>query len=264
MSFGNIYEGTYTFKLKARSPFGVWSEPVTYVFKVLPPWWRSWWVYCSYVLLGIFIVFLITRWNGRRLRLKAKELALEVDKATITILEQKKVVEEKNKHITESINYAQRIQNAILPENDYIKSLFSNYFIYYQPKEIVSGDFYWFGQKNDKIIFAAVDCTGHGVPGALMSMIGNTLLNEIINGKGITEADEILNHLRADIIYALKQKDAPESQKDGMDIALCVLNRKEKWLEFSGAHNSLYHFRNNIFTELKVTCKQLATKREAS
>jgi ligand-binding sensor domain-containing protein/serine phosphatase RsbU (regulator of sigma subunit) len=258
VNFGNMYEGSYTFKLKAQSPFGVWSEPVTYTFTVLPPWWRTWWVHASYAIFGICTVILITWWNGKRLRLKAKELAMEVHKATLTILEQKKiveeqkhVVEEKNKHITESINYAQRIQNAILPENEYIKSLFSDYFIYYQPKEIVSGDFYWFGQKDDKIIFAAVDCTGHGVPGALMSMIGNTLLNEIINGKGIIEADEILNQLRSDIIYALKQKDALESQKDGMDIALCVLDKKENTLEFSGAHNSLYHFRNDVFSELK-------------
>ncbi len=251
VSFGNIYEGTYTFKLKAQSPFGVWSEPVAYSFKVLPPWWRTWWVYLIYGVLGICAVFLITLWNGRRLRLKAKELAEEVRKATATILEQKKIVEEKNKRITESIDYAQRIQNAILPERNYIETLFNNYFVYYQPKEIVSGDFYWFGQKNDKVIFAAIDCTGHGVPGALMSMIGNSLLNEIINGKGIVEADAILNQLRDDIIYALKQNDAPESQKDGMDIALCVLDKKEKWLEFSGAHNSLYHIRNNIFTELK-------------
>jgi ligand-binding sensor domain-containing protein/serine phosphatase RsbU (regulator of sigma subunit) len=258
VSFGNMYEGSYTFKLKAQSPFGVWSKPVTYEFTVSPPWWRTWWVYSSYIILAICTVIAITRWNGRRLRLKAKTLAQEVHKATITILEQKKiveeqkhVVEEKNKHITESINYAQRIQNAILPENEYIKSLFNNYFIYYQPKEMVSGDFYWFGQKDDKIIFAAVDCTGHGVPGALMSMIGNTLLNEIINGKGITAPDEILNQLRNDIIYALKQTDAPESQKDGMDIALCVLDKKEHLLEFAGAHNSLYHFRKDVFTELK-------------
>jgi ligand-binding sensor domain-containing protein/serine phosphatase RsbU (regulator of sigma subunit) len=258
VSFGNMYEGTYTFKLKAQSPFGVWSQPITYTFTVLPPWWRTWWVYSAYIILAICAVITITWWNGRRLRLKAKILAQEVHKATITILEQKKiveeqkfVVEEKNKHITESINYAQRIQTAILPEHEYIKSLFNDYFIYYQPKEIVSGDFYWFGEKDDKIIFAAVDCTGHGVPGALMSMIGNTLLNEIINGKGITESDEILNHLRNDIIIALKQKDAPESQKDGMDIALCILDKKNKLLEFSGAHNSVYHFRNDDFTELK-------------
>lgn len=259
VSFGNMDEGLYTFKLKAQNPYGVWSEPVIYTFKVLPPWWRTWWMYSLYVVLGICTVALTTWLNGKRLRLKAKELAEEVRKATVTILEQKKVVEqqkhfveEKNKHITDSINYAQRIQNAILPENSYIQSLFDHHFIYYQPKEIVSGDFYWFGQKDDKVIFAAVDCTGHGVPGALMSMIGNTLLNEIVNGKGVTESDEILNHLRNDIIHALKQTDAPESQKDGMDIALCVLDKNRNILEFSGAHNSLYHFRKDVFTEFKA------------
>lgn len=258
VSFGNIDEGAYTFRLKACSPFGVWSEPVTYTFKVLPPWWRTWWMYTFYIVFIICIIFLVTWVNTRRLRLKAKELAREIEKATATILEQKKIVEqqkhsveEKNMHITDSINYAQRIQNAILPESEYIRSLFDNYFIYFQPKEIVSGDFYWFGEKDDKVIFAAVDCTGHGVPGALMSMIGNTLLNETINGKGITESHEILDDLRTAIIHALKQRDAAESQKDGMDIALCVLDKTKNMIEFSGAHNSLYHFHNGILNEIK-------------
>ncbi len=258
VSFGNIYEGTYTFRLKACSPFGVWSEPITYTFRVLPPWWRTWWMYTLYVIIGICIILIVSWINNRRLRLKANELAHEIQKATITILEQKKIVEqqkhsveEKNMHITDSINYAQRIQNAILPEREYISSLFENYFIYFQPKEIVSGDFYWFGEKDDKIIFAAVDCTGHGVPGALMSMIGNTLLNETINGKGIVESHEILNDLRTAVIYALKQRDAAESQKDGMDIALCVYDKTNNLIEFSGAHNSMYHFHNGVLKEIK-------------
>lgn len=256
--FGNIYEGTYIFKVRARNPQGIWSSPVTYTFKVLPPWWRTWWMYAIYAGLAVLLVVLTTWLNTLRLRAKARELTKTVNDATAVIREQKKMVEEqkyfveeKNKHITDSINYAQRIQNAILPENDYIKALFPHYFIYYQPKEIVSGDFYWFGQKDDKIIFAVADCTGHGVPGALMSMIGNTLLNEIINSKGITDAAEILNHLKKDIIHVLKQKDALESQKDGMDIALCVLSEDRKTLVFAGAHNSLYHFSNGELKEIR-------------
>jgi ligand-binding sensor domain-containing protein/serine phosphatase RsbU (regulator of sigma subunit) len=250
VSFGNIDEGTYTFKLKARSPFGIWSTPVSYTFKVLPPWWRTWWMYTLYSILGISLIILITWINSRRLRLKAKELAGEIEKATAIIVKQKKIVEEKNMRITDSIDYAQRIQNAILPERNYISSLFDDYFIYYQPKEIVSGDFYWFAEKDDKVIFALVDCTGHGVPGALMSMIGHSLLNEIINGKGIKESDQILNHLRADVIHVLKQRDTPESQKDGMDIAICVLDKKRKLLEFSGAHHSLYYIRNGTLQDI--------------
>jgi len=164
---------------------------------------------------------------------------------------QKMIIEKKNKHITDSINYAERIQNAILPQSDFVKTLFDDYFIFFQPKDIVSGDFYWAGRKDDKIIFAVADCTGHGVPGAFMSMIGNSLLNEIVNEKGIAAPDEILDRLRNDIIRALKQTDATESQRDGMDIALFVLDKLKKTLEFSGAHNPLYHFRQNVFTELK-------------
>jgi len=255
VSFGNIDEGTYTFKLKAQSPSGIWSEPVTYTFTVTPPWWRTWWMYSFYALAGIFCVVIVAWLNGRRLRARAKELAQEVRKATATIVEQKEIVEEKNKKITDSIHYAQRIQNAILPDSTFVDTLFDDYFIYYQPKEVVSGDFYWFGKKDNKIIFAAVDCTGHGVPGAFMSMIGNTLLNEIVNEKGIVESDEILNHLRAGVIHALKQSDALESQQDGMDIALCVLDKDKNTLWFSGAYNPLYLFRNGAFTEFKSDSK---------
>lgn len=251
VSFGNINEGTYTFRLKALSPYGIWSMPVSYTFRVLAPWWRSWWMYSLYCILGISLIIVITMINSSRLRRQTRALAFEVKKATAIIMEQKEMVEEKNRHVTESINYAQRIQNAILPETAYIDSLFDDYFIYYQPKEIVSGDFYWFGEKNDKIIFASVDCTGHGVPGALMSMIGHSQLTEIINEKGITESDRILNQLRTNIIHILKQKDALDSQKDGMDIAICVLDKKKKRLEFSGAYHSLYYLRNGILNDVK-------------
>lgn len=250
-SFGNINEGTYTFRLRTKGAYGLWSSPVSYTFKVLPPWWRTWWMYTVYVVLIASLFILMTWIYSRRLRLKAKALAVEIEKATTIIVEQKEIVEEKNRHITDSIEYAQRIQNAILPEKAYIDTLFDNYFIYYQPKETVSGDFYWFSEKDDKIIFATVDCTGHGVPGALMSMIGHSQLNEIINGKGITETDQILNHLRANVINILKQKDTPESQKDGMDMGICVFDKRKKLLEFSGAHHSLYYVHNGILKDIK-------------
>jgi ligand-binding sensor domain-containing protein/serine phosphatase RsbU (regulator of sigma subunit) len=251
VSFGHMDEGSYTFYLKAQGPDGKWCDPIVYTFKVLPPWWRTWWMYLSYVAIGVGFFLLALWWNGRRLRAKARELDMEVKKATAIISDQKAIVEERNERITDSINYAQRIQDAILPGSDFINSLFDDYFIYFQPKDIVSGDFYWVGEKDDKIIVAAVDCTGHGVPGALMSMIGNTLLNEIINEKGIVDSGEILNHLRNDVIRALKQSDAEGSQQDGMDIALCVWDRTKNSLQFSGAHNPLYHFRDGVLTVYK-------------
>jgi len=152
-------------------------------------------------------------------------------------------IEEKNKNITDSIFYAQRIQQAILPKQEILNQLFPEHFIFYQPKDIVSGDFYWAACKGDKKIFAAVDCTGHGVPGAFMSMIGNALLNEIVNEKGITDPSEILNQLRQGVIKALKQTGAECESKDGMDIALVALKKNDNGktiLQFAGANNPLW------------------------
>ncbi len=166
-------------------------------------------------------------------------LEQQVEERTSEIVEQKKVIEEKNKDITDSINYAKRIQDAILPDKEIKYKLFPDAFVLFKPKDIVSGDFYWFAEKNSegagvKKLIAAVDCTGHGVPGALMSMIGSNIINQVVNEKNITSPEEILNNLHKEIRYALKQHDNTQS-KDGMDIALrCFLD--EKTLEYGGAH----------------------------
>ncbi len=147
-------------------------------------------------------------------------------------------IEEKNKSIVDSINYAKRIQQAILPSEEEIRHLLPQSFILYKPKDVVSGDFYWVAEKKDKVFFAAVDCTGHGVPGAFMSMIGHTLLNEIVNDKDISAPDEILFQLREGIIKSLKQTGAEGENKDGMDIALCCL--EGNILHYAGANNPLW------------------------
>ncbi len=163
---------------------------------------------------------------------------------------QKSIIEEKNKSITDSIRYAKNIQEAILPEINLLKNAFKEYFIFYKPKDIVSGDFYWVAHKKDKVYFAAVDCTGHGVPGAFMSMIGNTLLNDIVNDKQVTVPAEILFNLREGVIKSLKQKGAEGETKDGMDIALCCLHKSGK-LEFSGANNPCWVIRDGKCEEFK-------------
>jgi tetratricopeptide (TPR) repeat protein len=159
-------------------------------------------------------------------------------KAHRIISMQKALVEEKNKDITDSINYAKRIQEAILPANELRKRLFPESFILFKPKDIVSGDFYWFSEKNGMKIIAAADCTGHGVPGAFMSMIGNAFLNEIVNERGITSPSEILNRLREMIISSLKQGDG--ANKDGMDICLVALDQSNRKGEYAGANNPLW------------------------
>jgi len=155
------------------------------------------------------------------------------------------IIEEKNKDITDSIHSALRIQRAILPTNEEVKRLFPESFVLFKPRDIVSGDFYWISEIGDKTLIAAVDCTGHGVPGAFMSMIGNALLNQIVNEKHITAPCEVLFHLRESIIRSLKQTGAIGEGKEGMDIALCAIDKKSNTLEFAGAHNPLWIFRKN-------------------
>jgi serine phosphatase RsbU (regulator of sigma subunit) len=149
-------------------------------------------------------------------------------------------IEEKNKEITDSILYARRIQEAILPRSTTLKKIFDKHFVLYKPKDIVSGDFYWTSEKSGKKIIAAVDCTGHGVPGAFMSMVGNSLLNELINEKGYTRPGTILNMLREGVIASLQQTGAEGESKDGMDIALCAFDVETGKLEFAGANNPLW------------------------
>ncbi|MBT34389.1 MAG: hypothetical protein CMO01_32390, partial [Thalassobius sp.] len=155
----------------------------------------------------------------------------------------------KNKHITASINYAQRIQNSILPKQDLLKDIFSEYFIFYRPKDVVSGDFYWATTKKDKIIIAAVDCTGHGVPGAFMSLIGNSLMHKIVNGYGVTEPDEILELLHSEVVNTLQQNE--NGGRDGMDMSLCTITPSKKTIAFAGARNPLYAIKDDEFIIIK-------------
>ncbi|MBK7667636.1 MAG: SpoIIE family protein phosphatase [Sphingobacteriaceae bacterium] len=168
---------------------------------------------------------------------------VELQKEEITL--QKFLVDEKQKEIIDSINYAQKIQTAVLTSEEVWKKISPEHFIIFFPKDIVSGDFYWaYNTLNNRSIFALADCTGHGVPGGFMSMLGNSFLNELIVENKLFKADTVLNKLRDKIIKALGQKGA-EDRKDGMDMGLCVWNKLENTLEFSGANNSLWLIRNN-------------------
>jgi serine phosphatase RsbU (regulator of sigma subunit) len=162
------------------------------------------------------------------------------------------IIEEKNKDITASINYSSRIQRAILPKPAEIRGLDKSLFILYLPKDIVSGDFYWFSETGDKIVLVAGDCTGHGVPGALMSMLGISFLEEIVNNRKITGPGFILDALSKEVKRALHQRGETDESKDGMDMSISVIDKKKKHLEFSGAHNNLYLIRNNELAEYKA------------
>ena len=178
------------------------------------------------------------------------------------ITEQKKIqieIEEKNKSITESINYARRIQTAILPTETKIKQYLPSSFLFYYPRDVVSGDIPWILQKDDIIYIAAIDCTGHGVPGALLSMIAHFLLDNIVSTSGQElNSGEILDLLHENVRKTLKQ-DTPEAEaRDGMDIALCKINYQKNQLDFAGAHRPLYCLRNNgEFEQYKGTLKAI-------
>ncbi|NOZ47144.1 MAG: SpoIIE family protein phosphatase [Chlorobi bacterium] len=178
----------------------------------------------------------------------SKLIAIDSDITDIKNAE-KEIIRQRDE-ITDSIIYSKHIQNAILPTIEYTKKLLPDSFIFYKPKEIIGGDFYWVSKQGEKIIIAVADCTGHGIPGALMSMIGITFLNEIVNNKRITDPAEIINRLRVRIINALHQSEEEEGSKDGMDIALCVINKKTNILEYAGANNPLFIIKNNELIEL--------------
>ena len=165
---------------------------------------------------------------------------------------QKGVIQQKNKHITESINYARRIQTASLTSKEYLDEVLNEYFIFYQPRDIVSGDFYWTHEiDKDKVMVAVCDCTGHGVPGGFMSMISISLLNEIVVEKGITKVDEVLGELRSQIIRALKQEQEGAEALDGLDMTLLLLDKNKLSVDFAGAGHTLYQTRGKEIIEHK-------------
>jgi len=177
---------------------------------------------------------------------------LQIQNAELTV---------RNKYITDSINYAKKIQSAILPAEETLNAMFPDHFIIFRPKDIVSGDFYWANTIDNKKIIAVVDCTGHGVPGSLMSMIGNTLLNEIITYKKVLDPGEILDQLNAGVITELN-KDINQESFDGMDLALCVIDEKNKTISYAGAYRPFYYFSNNQFSEIHGDRKSIGDKRK--
>jgi serine phosphatase RsbU (regulator of sigma subunit) len=180
-----------------------------------------------------------------------RELEDKVQERTFEIQAQKEHIEKQNKEIKYSFDYAKKIQNTVLPGNDVFETLFGEHFIFFKPRDIVSGDFYWVSQTGQKIVLTAADCTGHGVPGSLMSMLGITMLHEIVNEKGVTNSDEILNQLRLSIARTLKQEGKIGEQKDGIDMALIIYDPLTRQLEFSGANNPIYIVRNGEMLEYK-------------
>lgn len=215
-------------------------------------------VFSILMLILVFFVF-------RSLNTKKKSNKLLTEKNThiseqndilqqknIEIEQQSKKLQKQHKEIIDSINYAQRIQKAILPSSEYLTEILNEHFVLFKPRDIVSGDFYWAKQFRNISAIAVADCTGHGVPGAFMSMLGSSFLNELVTSKKINEPGHILDRLRSTVKSSLNQKGVEGEQKDGMDIGFIVVNNETMQLSFSGAYNSLIIIRNNELIQLKA------------
>jgi len=197
------------------------------------------------VMVLLFAFFILNRLQVTR----RQKIVIEGQKQIVE--EQKELVEEQKKDLTDSIHYAENIQQSLLPTIDDLKEVLPDGFVLFQPKDIVSGDFYWLQHHKDKVYFAVCDCTGHGVPGAFMSMIGSSLLDEAVVEKGVTKPNEIFFEVRKGFIDALKQTGALASQKDGMDAVLCSWNKNGN-LEYALAYNPLLLIRKGELIETKA------------
>ncbi len=257
-TYTNLREGNYSFKVKARNIYGTESTIAEYKFSISPPWYRTILAWILYSILFIVLIWVLVRWNTRRLIAEKEELEKIVKERTAEVVAQKDEIEgqkEKislqNEEIKSSIHYASRIQGAILTPNEQIDQIFDDYFILFLPRDIVSGDFYWVSKVGNKKICVVADCTGHGVPGGFMSMLGMSFINQIVNKGAWSHAGDILNQLRASIIHALHQTGEVGGSKDGMDIAIYVIDETTNTLEFSGANNPLIHIRGEELNHIK-------------
>ena len=232
--------GKYTFNVIASNSEGIWNtEPVKFDFTIMPPFYFTWWfVLFSVILITVLIMTYI---KLREQNLIKEKLILEekVEERTAEVVLKSMEIEEKNRDITASIRYAERIQRAMLPRED----TFKDTFVLFMPKDIVSGDFYWMYDNGDHQFIAVCDCTGHGVPGAFMSIIGHNSLNKVVREYGITRPSAILDMLNTEVLKALAQRNE-ETINDGMDMTLIAFDRKNYTLDFSGAYNSMYLVRN--------------------
>ncbi len=246
--FSDKSPGEYFIEIIGKNNDGKYNKkPATLKVVVLPTFWQTPIMKVSYILIPILLIASISlfflRMNSISNKLLKEKLIASKD-----LGEQKAILEEKNQSIIDSINYAKRIIEALLPPIDEFSKIFSESFILHLPKDIVSGDFYWFEENTDNIIIAAIDCTGHGIPGAFMSILGVNLFRDMdINEK---DPAKILIKMNRELKYILQTRTT--NVKDGMDLALCVVNKKKKTISYSGAKNPLYLIRDDELTQFRA------------
>jgi len=250
-AYANLPPGNYTFKVRAGYGSEIWKNPpIEFKFRVKPPFYRTTWFYllCGLVAAGIAYSY----YTIRRANVQITRQKLEIELQKDVIEKKKDEIEKKNHEMLDSINYASTIQSAILPSDDLWHKLLPDSFVLLMPKDIVSGDFYWMENRGPEVFFAAVDCTGHGVPGALMSIIGANGLNQAVNEHRLMEPATILNYLSMSVNESLRKSERSNYVKDGMDLAICRLNLKTRMLKYAGAYNPLVIIRNGELIVIKA------------
>lgn len=233
----NLSDGKYKFNMISVNEDNLSQEiPVSFEIFIKKPFWRTWWFILIVIAIASGTVIVIIRVREESQRKIKEYLESELAKRTRVVLKQKEEIELQNIEITDSINYAKRIQSSILPDVNKLKESFKDAFIIFHPRDIVSGDFYWFNRLDgDKFIIVCADSTGHGVPGAFMSMIGSTLLQDIITNKKISKPSEILSLLDKQIFSTLNQNVDIGVSNDGMDMIVCEFNSKTRYIRFASA-----------------------------
>jgi ligand-binding sensor domain-containing protein len=233
----NLRDGKYEFNLLSVNEEGLTQEnPLSLIINIKPPFWRTWWFIISMAALATAIVVLIIREREKAQKKIQQYLETELEARTQVVIKQKDEIEHQNLEITDSINYAKRIQSSILPDINKLKEQFEGAFIMLRPRDIVSGDFYWFDKFDDeKFILVCADSTGHGVPGAFMSMIGSTLLQDIVLRQRISKPSEILAMLDKQVFATLNQNLEAGISNDGMDIVVCEFTLKNRHVRFASA-----------------------------
>ncbi len=245
-----VEDGDYTFYVKACSKNGECSNPEKVMISIAKPIWKKWWfiTLLSIIVISLLITIIKIRdvqHNKYKALLKSK-----VEEGTQVIADQRDELEKKNKDIMSSIRYAKHIQRAILPEAGELNKLLQGSFIYYQPRDIVSGDFYWFEGNTKEIIVICADCTGHGVPGAFLSMMGEILISKIIQIKS-TQPDQILHYLDLELRQILRKNREKLIAKDGMDISICKINIETRAVEIASAQRPVFIYTNNKIVQVK-------------
>lgn len=249
-TFTNLKSGKWTFKLIGSNSDMVWnSKGIEYTIIVQSPFWLTTLAFYLYAVIAGLLFFGIYQFRTSQFH-KTNKLLKQQEIIAKEMLRQKEELSIKNKNITDSINYAKRIQEALMPSERQIKKAFPNSFVLLKPKDIVSGDFFWISERNDRVFVAAIDCTGHGVPGAFMSIIGYELFRKITNNQNIDTAAGMLTLLNREFEAIFKDVEN-FTLRDGMDIAFVIIDKKRKTLEFSGAINPMYLIRNNKIQEIR-------------